>query len=341
MTAVPSVRHAPEGYDVIGDVHGQHVKLVGLLRHLGYAERDGLWSHPDRRAVFVGDLVDRGPGQLEALDLARRMVDAGTALIVMGNHEYNAIAWATLRPDGTDHLRPRLGKKGPKNYRQHAAFLAQVGTSPAQHREWIDWFRTLPLWLDLDGLRVVHACWHQPSMEVLLNIGVKDDGGRWLLDDRAMVATALKDGDGYEALEIVLKGPEVRLPEGFEYRDKSGTVRKKARTNWWNVDEPPTLANVAHIPSDAKLADGSPYPRPLPDTPLDVEVVTYPDQVPLVFGHYWAQPDEDQTKYLGSSHAVCVDLSAALDKYPLAAYRWSGETSIDGSNLVWVGKPTA
>jgi len=49
------------GYDVIGDVHGQNLKLKALLVKLGYRVRHGAWRHPEGRvAVFVGDLIDRG-----------------------------------------------------------------------------------------------------------------------------------------------------------------------------------------------------------------------------------------------------------------------------------------
>jgi uncharacterized protein YecE (DUF72 family) len=51
-------------YDIIGDVHGHATELVALLRRLGYAERQGAWRHPDRTAVFVGDLIDYGDEQL-------------------------------------------------------------------------------------------------------------------------------------------------------------------------------------------------------------------------------------------------------------------------------------
>ena len=83
-------------YDIIGDVHGRATKLKALLGELGYQQDgSGVYRHPERTAVFVGDLVDRGTEQLEALQLVKAMVDAGSAQIVMGNHEFNAICWAT------------------------------------------------------------------------------------------------------------------------------------------------------------------------------------------------------------------------------------------------------
>lgn len=76
-------------FDIIGDVHGCADELEELLGRLGYLrDTTGLWRHPGaRRVVFLGDLVDRGPRIIDTLRLARRMVDAGTALCVAGNHE--------------------------------------------------------------------------------------------------------------------------------------------------------------------------------------------------------------------------------------------------------------
>lgn len=80
-------------FDVIGDVHGCRAELETLLGRLGYAlVRDDQGrvihaAHPTRRAVFVGDLVDRGPDTPGVLRLVMGMVAAGHALCVAGNHE--------------------------------------------------------------------------------------------------------------------------------------------------------------------------------------------------------------------------------------------------------------
>ncbi|HEY4939236.1 MAG TPA: polynucleotide kinase-phosphatase, partial [Actinomycetota bacterium] len=78
--------HGP--FDIIGDVHGCCDELETLLVTLGYGRDGAAWAHPEgRRAVFVGDLVDRGPRILDVLALARTMVEAGSALAVPGNHD--------------------------------------------------------------------------------------------------------------------------------------------------------------------------------------------------------------------------------------------------------------
>ncbi len=105
-------------YDVIGDVHGNVDKLAGLLRKLGYSCQNGIWGHPTRTAIFLGDFVDRGPSQVATYRLVRAMIDHGKALAVMGNHELNAIAFRTPFSEG-GYLRQHT----PKNIAQHKAFL--------------------------------------------------------------------------------------------------------------------------------------------------------------------------------------------------------------------------
>jgi hypothetical protein len=153
-------------YDIIGDIHGHAPALEALLHSMDYRETKGAWRHPERQAIFVGDFIDRGPRQVGTVDLVRRMVDDGYAQAIMGNHEFNAIAWFLPNPrQPGEFLRPHHSAKyGDKNYGQHKAFLDEVSGTP-RHKEIIDWFLTLPLWLELDDIRVVHACWHPRFMD--------------------------------------------------------------------------------------------------------------------------------------------------------------------------------
>ncbi|MEL4356482.1 MULTISPECIES: polynucleotide kinase-phosphatase [unclassified Luteococcus] len=87
-------KHLHGPFDIVGDVHGCFDELVELLKTLGYRisrDHDGHAvdaEHPDGRTViFVGDLVDRGPGTVDVLRLAMGMTAAGHALAVPGNHE--------------------------------------------------------------------------------------------------------------------------------------------------------------------------------------------------------------------------------------------------------------
>lgn len=78
--------HGP--FDIIGDVHGCYDELSMLLAELGYEVADNVAKHPeDRRLVFLGDIVDRGPRIVDTLKLVMGSVEAGTALCVPGNHD--------------------------------------------------------------------------------------------------------------------------------------------------------------------------------------------------------------------------------------------------------------
>ncbi len=87
------LRHEHGPFDVIGDIHGCRTELEALLSQLGYTvtrDDEGRASgahHDERRAVFVGDLVDRGPDTPGVLRLVMGMVAAGDAFCVPGNHE--------------------------------------------------------------------------------------------------------------------------------------------------------------------------------------------------------------------------------------------------------------
>lgn len=122
-------------YDIIGDLHGNAEKLEALLARLGYVHRHapgsaGVWRHPSRTAIFVGDFVGRGPHQRRTVELARTMVEDGAALAVMGNHEFNAIAWYLPDPeyDGK-HLRTRWSRPDARTYREAALLPPELAAA--------------------------------------------------------------------------------------------------------------------------------------------------------------------------------------------------------------------
>jgi Calcineurin-like phosphoesterase len=302
--------------DVIGDVHGQYDKLVELLEHLGYHDTDGTWRHPSRTVVFVGDLIDRGPLQLATIELVRRMADSGSARCVMGNHEFNAIAWVTPDPEHPGKFLRDHHKPG--NREQHQAFLDVVEGTHRQ-RDITDWFRTLPLWLDLPGLRIVHACWHQPSIDLLQ----KAMGSSSSLTDEMILLGSRKGHAIYEAIEIVCKGLEVALPAGISIQDKEGKVRHEVRVRWWQEDLSTYRKAVIGPPEEMEK---------IPDAPMPAEWVAHPYAgPPVLFGHYWFTG----TPQVISPRFACLDYSAARDG-PLVAYRWDGEAALSSEKLTWV-----
>src|SRR6185503_5022125 len=79
--------HGP--FDIIGDIHGCFDELHALLTKLGYEITPAFEGrHPEgRKAVFLGDLVDRGPKIPEVLKLVMSMSETDQALAVPGNHD--------------------------------------------------------------------------------------------------------------------------------------------------------------------------------------------------------------------------------------------------------------
>jgi protein phosphatase len=81
-----NLKHEHGPFDIIGDVHGCHEELVELLGRLGY-DLDARRHPTGRKAVFLGDLVDRGPAVPQVLRLVMSLVESGAALCVPGNHD--------------------------------------------------------------------------------------------------------------------------------------------------------------------------------------------------------------------------------------------------------------
>jgi hypothetical protein len=292
------------GFDVIGDVHGQYDKLVAILKSMGYTHAGGAWRCTGRTAIFVGDLIDRGPKQLDTLGLVQRMVDAGTARCIMGNHEFNAIGWHTPDPDHAgEYLRPH-GKHG--NRRQHQAFLAAVEHSE-RHAAAVAWFKTLPLWIDLGALRVIHACWHHESIDELRPYLRADN----TLTDELLVLSSREGSRAHAAVETLCKGPEVKLPQGTSIVDGEGKVRTEVRVRWWCEDLSTYRKAVIGPPGDS--------------------VPSHYEGPPVIFGHYWFTG----VPQVISRRFACVDFSAAADG-PLVCYRWDGESELSSQKLAWV-----
>lgn len=82
-------------YDIIGDIHGYATPLRRMLQKLGYKKKGGSWHQPGRKVIFVGDYIDREPEIRETLQIIKGMVDHNNAIALMGNHEYNALAYHT------------------------------------------------------------------------------------------------------------------------------------------------------------------------------------------------------------------------------------------------------
>lgn len=297
-------------YDLITDVHGHAKKLVALLIKLGYKKKGNSYHHPNRKVIFIGDYIDRGPDEEDTCQIVKAMTEAGDAIALLGNHEYNAIMYATM------HEGNYLRSHSDRNTETHEAFLKEYPVGSEKHKEIIEWFKTLPLFIEIDGIRAVHACWDNSAIDYLKTRLNADN----TLNDDFLIGSGIKDSEDYKALEITLKGHELTLPNGQTWSDPYGIKRKNVRLNWFNKQDNPTYKNVVISCPAVDL---------LPDEPID-NIYYYEDEIPVFFGHYWLKGEPA----VQSDYLACLDYSVAKNG-KLVAYRYSGEKKLTSDNMVY------
>lgn len=303
----------------IGDIHGQYDVLIRLLKRLGFTKTGGIWCHDEATAVFLGDLIDQGPKSREVVDTVRAMVEAGQAYCIMANHELNAIHYHT--PDGKGgHLRIH----SDKNTKQHTATLESYRNNDAALNEALTWFKTLPIALDFGNCRAIHATWSQSHLCLFKRNGP----GYYFSSDAQITQSAIQETPVFDAVEILLKGAEIELPNGACFLDKSNSFwRKKARLNWWRQSHP-NWRNAITVPSWPEGIERNGKAE-LPDACQDL---LYPEDAPPVFfGHYWMSGPIR----LQAHNAFCADYSAGRGDR-LCAYWWDGEQRLMTDKIISV-----
>ena len=306
-----------QGYDLIGDIHGHANDLSSLLNELGYEDSEGHFKHSDRKVIFLGDFIDRGINQKRVLDIVMPMVKAGAALAVMGNHEFNALAFHTKDPNNPSAW---LRKRDDKNISQHIAFLNDYSSPKLKDElnEVLDFFRSLPIWLEVDGIRVIHACWHDEIIQSIRPM-VNDDNS---MPNEFIVAANIKDTIEFNAIETLLKGAEHKLEDGISFLDKDGHERNEVRIRWWLND----AKNLG------ELAFGR-YENDITELSINSDnLIGYSkDEPPVFIGHYWL----NDTPAPLAANIACLDYSVAKHG-KLVAYRWNGEQTLSTDNFTYI-----
>lgn len=295
-------------YDVIGDVHGCAQELKALLKLLGYGERRGVWWHPRRHAVFVGDLIDRGPEIVEVLEMVAAMVEVGNAVCLLGNHERDFIFFNLLHESG-EPIRPRSQTR----QRQLQATHLQLGTQ-ASLRFWLDWCRRLPLYFEAPGLRVAHAAWDDSAAAFWRE--------RRLSDNAVCEQLVSRQSEASISLEWLLFGPCL-------FVERNGTICD-VRVRWYDRSEDLPEANVWH--AAIRRADWVPR-RALTGDEAKLLRGYASKEPPLIFGHN-SLPLGAALQSLRTNLA-CVDYSAVYGGR-LCAYRWSGESRLRSDHFAAV-----
>ena len=277
-------------YDLIGDVHG-HMDLLSLLvEKLGYVRKGMAWEHPQgRKLVFVGDLINRGPDSAGVLKLVRKTWEEGNAYVALGNHEFGILQMSSMDKNLPD----------------------------ASYEPFVPWLKTLPLFLDLQDIRVVHAAWHISSISFISQVVIPNDS--------FIQATSIKNSPERKAVDFILKGVKVNLPEDSVLRDRFGIIRKKGRLRWWEdlrekpfsdaLFSPMYGDSLEEIPNPQDIAKAEPYPK---------------EDKPVFIGHYCLEPHIPKI----NDNVVCIDGCVTCDKR-LWAYRYAGEKKPAEASLVY------
>lgn len=309
-------------YDLIGDVHGCAQSLERLLSTLGYKKRGGVWQHANRQALFLGDLIDRGPLIRETLHLVHAMVDAGHAHCIMGNHEYYALAWNTpLREGGGQYY---VREHNQRHARLQRETLEQFEQYPYDWSDFNQWFLSLPLFIDAERFRAVHACWDEHLIARLR--GHFSDGR---IDTSFIQQSAISGSFADQVFNRLLRGINLPLPYGMSQIGQDGYRRSSFRTKFWHEEQAElTYGDVVFQPDALPESIAQ---RRLPRQYLQ-QINGYDAEQPLLFvGHYWRQGRPSLIR----PNLACLDYSA-VNGGKLVAYRLDQETTLQASHFVWV-----
>jgi len=265
--------------DIIGDVHGELDALKNLVFLLGYDENG---NHPDnRKLVFVGDLVDRGPDSPGVIRFVKNLIEHGNAQMVLGNHEINVLqhkaksgaGWYFEQQVKKDHDYHPFATSHEENEKQSI----------------YDFLSAQPVALENDELRIVHAAWINEKIDAVRNIPLGTVANVYLNLEKSINKEIQTSGllnnyhleqeewgeeieDAYAEVPFLehtcqynlahqMNNPLRVLTSGVEKRAvtpffASGKWRFIQRNNWWD---------------------------------------SYEDNIPVVVGHFWRKMDAETT----------------------------------------------
>jgi hypothetical protein len=287
---------------------------------MDYQHRQGCYRHASRKVIFVGDIVDRGPRIREALHIVKDMVDQGQAEIVLGNHEYNAMCYCTEGREGSEHQ--YLREHNARHHRLIRETLEQFEGHSQEWKEFLTWFHEIPLFIEKDRFRVVHACWDSSAISRFKTLSPTH-----CVDVDMLHESINSDSFAGEVIDKLTRGTALELPNGEVILGKDGLARHMFRTKFWS-EEPKTYDDVVFQPD--------PLPLEMAKRTLSVierqKLLHYgPSERPVFVGHYW----------MSSAPAPIVENIACLDysavKYGLlVAYRMDDETCLSRKKFTWV-----
>lgn len=270
--------------DIIGDVHGEIDALKNLLEVLGYSDEGD--SSDGRKLVFLGDMIDRGPDSPAVVDIVMKLVAAGRAQCVLGNHELNVMLGRPLPGNGW-FIQPNPAEQ-PGEFESRRVDASRVD-------DYLAFFADLPLILENDALRLAHACWHAPSVARI----------RHDMQVESQVANLYRQ---YE-LGVQKKLHEAELAHMVDEENMFYSVA---------LDDPDWPAEVlpAHAEAEVIAQNSNPI-RVLTTGPVQVASKPfyamgrwnmadrcrwwddYDDRLPVIIGHFWRRFDDAAERISG------------------------------------------
>lgn len=300
-------------YDIIGDVHGQAGMLKDLLKQMGYTAGNGVYSHPERKVIFVGDFINRGPNPRMTISLVRSMVESNRAMAILGNHEINAIYYSFLDKKGK-----HLSKRWSRLRLDLDSTLREFAGHAGEWESHIKWMRSLPMFLDLGKIRIAHACWREKNIRLL-----KENLPEQKLKRSFLKLVGKNNSNVANAFWETCKGIDFQLPKDLLIFDSKGQPHRSFRSKWW-VN--PVGLTFRSLSFESRFD--------LPDYTIPEEIIVpvkpYPPDDPIVFfGHYCMKNGPN----IISDNLCCLD-SCVSRNGRLTAYRWYGEEKIKAENLI-------
>ena len=260
--------------DLIGDIHGEVDALRQVLTRLGVdIER----ARVDRPLVFLGDLIDRGPDSVAVVEIVEHLVRSGVAQCVLGNHEFNVLRKKVKQGNGWfiphEQLSPGREADGWPHGGGRVPFSSRTA-SESERARILQFIREMPLALESEQLRVVHAAWNPLAITSAKTAESLDDFLKsempsankpvsqpaWedapTLSDmenphqmpkyHSGLAEWMANHQNHSPIKILTSGPEQPIGTEKQPRYLSGKWRILERSPWWAKDEDPRAVIFGH-----------------------------------------------------------------------------------------------
>mmetsp|Transcript_17684 Transcript_17684/g.20499 ORF Transcript_17684/g.20499 Transcript_17684/m.20499 type:complete len:375 (+) Transcript_17684:41-1165(+) len=232
--------------DIIGDIHGEYGALLSLLDRLGY---DDLGNHPeDRKLVFVGDLVDRGPDSISVVRAVKQLCESGKAQCILGNHELNLLRGKRKHGNHWFYGETESICKGSK-----AISFQKLAKDESTRKEILDFLGSLPVALERKDVRVVHAAWKDEMIGLLRECSgtvldvfteyedkINKEIERKKISDKDLIELMRQNQN---PVKVCTSGLECKVEEKFY---AGGKWRTTDRYKWWE-DATSTVSGSASV----------------------------------------------------------------------------------------------